>query len=55
MCVFYKRLDQNIFRLPEAIDPQATSIAIDERALDDLLDGIDVEAKVRKSARVRVH
>ena len=44
MCLFYKRLDKSTFRLPE-VQGGATSIAIDERALDDLLDGIDVEAK----------
>lgn len=55
MCVFYKRLDRSTFRLPEPLDPQAASVIIDERALDDLLDGIDVEVKVQKAARVRVH
>ena len=45
MCLFYKRLDRRTYRLPEAGDG-ATSIAIDERTLDDLLDGIDVEEKV---------
>lgn len=44
MCQFYKRLDRRTYRLPEAEDG-ATSIAIDERTLDDLLDGIDVEEK----------
>ena len=44
LCVFYKRLDHGIFRLPE---PQgnSSSVAIEERALEDLLDGIDVESK----------
>jgi transposase len=55
MCLFYKRLDDGTFRLPEPSDAQATSIAIDERTLDDLLDGIDVEAKPRKARRPRVH
>ena len=44
MCVFYKRLDRGQFRVPEA-GPNVVSIAIEERALDDLLDGIDVEAR----------
>jgi transposase len=47
MCVFYKRLDRGTFRLPETEDG-ATSIAIDDRTLDDLLDGIDVEEKAPK-------
>lgn len=55
MCQFYKRLDHSTFRLPEAIDPKATSVVIDERELDDLLDGIDIEAKSNKSTRHRVH
>ena len=49
MCLFYKRLDRGTFRIPEA-DPGTSAVAIEERALDDLLDGIDVESKpVRKT------
>ena len=48
LCLFYKRLDRSTFRIPEPLDENATSVAIDERALDDLLDGIDLEAKVHK-------
>jgi transposase len=55
MCLFYKRLDQGTFRLPEATDASATSVAIDERVLDDLLDGIDVEAPARAAPRRRIH
>jgi transposase len=54
MCVFYKRLDQGTFRLPEPRDEQATTVELSERELDDLLDGIDVEAKARKTPRARV-
>jgi transposase len=54
MCVFYKRLDRGTFRLPEPT-VGTTSVAIDERALDDLLDGIDVEAKAHRPAPVRTH
>lgn len=54
MCQFYKRLDKGTFRLPEA-EADATSVAIDERALDDLLDGIDVESKAAPRRRTRVH
>lgn len=42
MCQFYKRLDRGLFRLPEALEPGAATVAIEERALDDLLDGIGV-------------
>jgi transposase len=55
MCLFYKRLDQGTFRLPEPLGGLTTSVTIDERALDDLLDGIDLEAKTPKAPRVRVH
>jgi transposase len=47
LCVFYKRLDKGTFRIPEAHDTKARAIAIDERVLDDLLAGIDVEPPTR--------
>lgn len=53
MCLFYKRLDRGTFRLPEAAG--AASIAIDERALDDLLDGIDVESAKKRTRIVQPH
>ena len=55
MCLFYKRLDKGVFRLPAPLDEAAASLTIEERALDDLLDGIDVEATPRKERRARVH
>jgi transposase len=55
MCLFYKRLDKGVFRLPAPLDEATTSLTIEERALDDLLDGIDVEATPRKQRRARVH
>jgi len=54
LCLFYKRLDKGTFRLPE-VERDATSLAIDERALDDLLDGIDVETKTPPRRAARVH
>lgn len=45
MCQFYKRLDRGVFRLPEPLGESRATVVIDERVLDDLLDGIDVEAK----------
>jgi transposase len=54
MCLFYKRLDRRTFRLPE-VEGGTTSVAIDERALDDLLDGIDVETKRKCTPLVRTH
>jgi transposase len=54
MCVFYKRLDRGTFRLPEP-EGDTMSVSIDERALDDLLDGIDVEARVKGPMRQPTH
>jgi transposase len=54
MCQFYKRLDNGTFRVPKAHRPDATSIELSERELDDLLDGIDLEPEPR-SPRTRVH
>jgi transposase len=44
LCLFYKRLDKGNFRVPEAGEG-VTSVVIDEGALDDLLDGIDLESR----------
>lgn len=49
MCQFYKRLDRGVFRLPEPLEEGGTTVAIDERVLDDLLDGIDVQPKSRSA------
>lgn len=42
-CVFYKRLDRGTFRLPEVHDEGARGVRIEERMLEDLLAGVDVE------------
>jgi transposase len=55
MCVFYKRLDAGTFRLPAPPDPRASSVVIDERALEALLDGIDIDAPAAKRRRASVH
>jgi transposase len=55
MCLFYKRLDRGTFRLPEPTSEGVSSVAIDERELDDLLDGIEVQAKPARRKRVRMH
>jgi transposase len=55
MCLFYKRLDRGRFRSPEASDGAETTVVLDERMLDDLLDGIDVVAKTSRSAPIRTH
>jgi transposase len=57
LCLFYKRLDRGNFRIPQAPAADATSIALSERELDDLLDGIDVELdpRPRRGRCGRVH
>lgn len=55
LCLFYKRLDGGTFRLPEALRPGESVVAIEERALDDLLDGIDLEPAAPKPRARRVH
>ncbi|MBX3155295.1 MAG: IS66 family insertion sequence element accessory protein TnpB [Deltaproteobacteria bacterium] len=42
MCQFYKRLDAGTFRIPPVPDG-TTQLFIEERVLDDLLDGVDLE------------
>lgn len=55
LCLFYKRLDRGTFRWPEALDPGARSVPIDERTLEALLDGIEVDAPAPKRQKSRVH
>ena len=54
MCLLYKRLDRGTFRVPEATSDDATAVAIDDAALDALLDGVVLDASPRKTRR-RVH
>jgi len=53
LCLFYKRLDRGTFRLPVPVDADATSVVLEERALDELLDGIDIDAPARRTSRRR--
>lgn len=55
LCLFYKRLDRGTFRLPEAPPQGARSVMLDEHTLDALLDGIDVEAPVRRGPLPSMH
>ena len=43
VCLFYKRLDKGAFRLPTNYDPKSRSVAINERMLEELLAGIDLD------------
>jgi transposase len=57
MCLFYKRADRGNFRIPEPPRPDATSVELSERELDDLLDGIALNTEVAapRARRARVH
>ena len=58
MCLFYKRADSGTFTVPPTAHPDAVSVELTERELDELLDGIivDVEsAPRRRERRGRVH
>lgn len=47
LCILYKRLDKGTFRIPTSFDEHARSVVIDERVLEDLLAGVDVEVPTR--------
>lgn len=53
LCLLYKRLDKGTFRALDAREGQRC-VAIDERALDDVLQGIAVEVEPRVRPK-RVH
>ncbi len=55
MCLFYKRLDRGTFRMPQAGGDGEPVVEIEERALDDLLDGIDLGPVATKPRARRVH
>lgn len=55
MCLFYKRLDKGAFRLPPLPAPEAAYVELSNGELDALLDGIDVEPKLRELAKPVTH
>jgi transposase len=55
LCLFYKRLDRGAFRVPEVQPGESATVEIDEAALDDLLDGIDVQATHTPPRGASVH
>jgi transposase len=55
LCLFYKRLDRGTFRMPEAAHEGEAVVEIEERALDDLLDGIDLAPAATKPRARRLH
>lgn len=50
LCMFYKRLDRGTFRIPTGPEG-AASLLVEERVLDDLLDGINLEPPTAPSRR----
>lgn len=55
LCLFYKRLDKGTFRVPEPTRAGEPVVEVEERVLDDLLDGIDVEPAAKKPRTPRMH
>ena len=55
VCLFYKRLDKGTFRVPPALVEGAAAVEIEERALDDLVDGIDLETAPTPRRRTTKH
>jgi transposase len=55
LCLFYKRLDRGTFRIPEPVHADDPVVAIEERVLDDLLDGVDLDPSAPKPRPRRLH
>lgn len=55
LCLFYKRLDRGTFRLPPVAQEGVRSVTLEESALEALLDGIEVEAPVRRRRGPSLH
>lgn len=57
LCVFHKRMDRRLFCIPEALNDSGV-VVLEERALEDLLEGVDVEREAprrRRAPRPRTH
>jgi transposase len=54
LCLFYKRLDRGTFKLPEPQHKGELTVVLEERELDDLLEGLTLEPPNRK-VRARIH
>jgi transposase len=56
MCIFYKRLDRGVFKLPEPMADGARQVEVDDATLEAMLDGVAVDADVpRRTRRPRLH
>ncbi len=47
LCLFYKRLDSGCFQVPQGLEVGAQSLVVEEHVLEELLDGLRVEAPRR--------
>ena len=47
LCLFYKRLDRGCFQVPQGLEAGASSLVVEEHVLEELLDGLRVEAPRR--------
>jgi transposase len=54
-CIFYKRLDRGVYRIPMSIPAGATRVSVSRRELELLLQGIDrrILRAARRTARSR--
>jgi transposase len=57
MCIFYKRLDRGVFRLPQPMTEGTRHVEVDDAVLEALLDGVEVETSARptRPRRPRMH
>ena len=51
LCQFYKRLDRGTFRIPDASFDGEEGVTLTERELEDLIDGIAVDASHRRAGQ----
>jgi transposase len=55
LCIFYKRLDKKIFRLPKPLDEHNPVVLINESELEDLLDGVDKLPRKKRTKLFVLH
>jgi hypothetical protein len=55
MCIFYKRLDKGVVRIPSDLPPGTTRVEIDDATLEALLDGVEVEPASSSRRKRAVH
>lgn len=53
-CIFYKRLDRGVYRIPLAIPADAKQVSVSRHELEVILDGIDWRLLSKARKRVRL-